>query len=80
MIDDKPVTNVKFTEVEQLANAKIEQQLLNGFYKNHPELTGNSSSDMLNMMQQSKQMYISIAVKYVVQGMAAMQKLKEVKV
>jgi hypothetical protein len=78
--DDKPITNIHFTEVEALANAKIERDMLTGFYKNHPELTANSNSDLLNMHQQDKQLYISMAIKYAVNGMAALRKSKEMKV
>ena len=79
MPDDKPVTNIVFTDVEAIANAKIEQQFLQNFYKNHPELTSNTNSDLLSMHQQDKQLYISMAVKYAVQGMAALRKSQEQK-
>ena len=79
MEDIKPITNIVFTDVEAIANAKIERDMLAGFYKNHPELTANSNSDLLNMHQQDKQLYISMAVKYAVNGMAAMRKAQEMK-
>jgi len=77
--DDKPITNIVFTDVEAIANAKIERDMLAGFYKNHPEVTTNSNSDLLTMHQQDKQLYISMAIKYAVNGMAAMRKQQEMK-
>ena len=78
-MDDKPITNIIFTDVEAIANAKLEQQFLQSFYKNHPEVTAKSSSDLLTMHQQDKQLYISMAIKYAVNGMAAIRKSQEQK-
>jgi phenolic acid decarboxylase len=78
--DDKPITNIVFTDVEAIANAKIQQQIIQGFYKSHPELTAAANSDMLNMMRDDKQAYVNMAIKYAVDSVAAFRKAKDMKV
>ncbi len=77
--NEKPQTNIVFTDVEAIANAKMQNQVTQGFYKNHPELTAAANSDMLNMMRDDKQAYVNMAIKYAVEAIAAFRKSQEFK-
>jgi len=77
---NKPVTNITFTDVEAIVNAKMVNQIGQQFYQHHPELTAAANSDMLNMTREDKRAYINMAIKFAVDATAAAAKAKDLKV
>lgn len=75
--DNKPNEVVVFTQMEQVEIAANITKLQQQFMQLHPEITAPAGSDLAQMIRQEKQMYASVAIKFVVEFMAAAKKRKE---
>lgn len=73
---NKPATPVIFTEMENIANQKMTQQIQKLFLQNHVEITSPANSDLAGMIRDEKMMYANLGIAFTVQAIAANDKRK----
>jgi len=74
---NKPDTPVIFTEMENIANQKMTQQIQKLFLLNHVEITSPANSDLAGMIRDEKMMYANLGIQFAVQAIAANEKRKK---
>lgn len=73
---NKPQTPIIFTEMENIANQKMTQQIQKAFLLNHVEITSPANSDLAGMIRDEKMMYANLGIAFTVQAIAANDKRK----
>ena len=73
---NKPQTPIIFTEMENIANQKMTQQIQKLFLQNHVEITSPANSDLAGMIRDEKMMYANLGIAFTVQAIAANDKRK----
>ncbi len=74
---NKPQTPVIFTEMENITNQKMTQQIQKLFLLNHVEITSPANSDLAGMIRDEKMMYANLGIAFTVQAIAAIEKRKK---
>jgi len=73
---NKPQTPIIFTEMENIANQKMTQQIQKLFLQNHVEITSPANSDLAGMIRDEKMMYANLGIAFAVQAISANDKRK----
>jgi len=74
--DNKPITPVIFTELEQNENNKMIISIQQAFLKQHVEIASPANSDLTKLLREEKHMYANLGIQFAVQVMAANSKRK----
>lgn len=72
--DGKPQTPIIFTEMEAIANQKMQAIIQKAFLQQHVEITSPANSDLAGMIRDEKMMYANLGIAFAVQFVAAKRK------